>query len=238
MAICHIRRLLVEPRLKNFIELAARDPGSVGGRLRADPSLLDLRDGMGETALHYLVIERERLAVTALLEAGANVNTADDSGDTALCSAVRLGYTDIAAFLLERGADPNMGATAPLHYAIQSRRRDLVDLLIARGADVEARDDLREPALVAAARVDSADIVALLLKNGASVRNVDARGWGPLHAAAMYASESVCRKLIDAGCSLDLVDDDGATPLAVAESCGRNSLAEMLLEASYRKPSS
>ncbi len=228
----------MDPRLKNLIELAAREPAAVASYVGGDLSILHLRDAVGETALHYLVIERHKPAVGALLDAGADVNTTTDSGDTALCSAVRLGYPDITTFLLERGADPNMGARAPLHYAVAARRRDLAELLIAWGASVEARDDLREPVLIAAARVDSADLVALLLKHGADVRVTDGGGRGPLHVAAMYAAEPVCRLLLDAGCSPESTDNDGATPFAIADACGRANIAELLLDSSYAKLSS
>jgi ankyrin repeat protein len=43
--------------------------------------------------------------VTALLEAGAEVDTVDDQGDTALICAAHKGYLAIVTALLEAGAE-------------------------------------------------------------------------------------------------------------------------------------
>jgi ankyrin repeat protein len=50
-------------------------------------------------------------AVRILLEHGANVNAREtESGDTPLYMAAAMGRDQVAALLLEKGADPNLGS--------------------------------------------------------------------------------------------------------------------------------
>ncbi len=77
--------------------------------------------------------------VQALLKAGANVNTQDIDGNTALIRASRSGHTEIVKMLLSvQGIEMNTcnhaGLTAVRH-AILNDKKDVADLLIQAGAD-------------------------------------------------------------------------------------------------------
>ncbi|MCP3920079.1 MAG: hypothetical protein GY711_31520 [bacterium] len=73
-------------------------------------------------------------SVRLLVEAGAEVDEADFDGRTPLSRA----SLEVARYLLERGADPDLGHA--LHHAVQRGRLPLVTLLLEGGADVDARD--------------------------------------------------------------------------------------------------
>jgi hypothetical protein len=72
----------------------------------------------------------------------------DDPADVlaeALSLAAHLGRTSACAALLDRGADPARGplyGITPLHFAASMTRRDTIELLVARGAPLDARDRL------------------------------------------------------------------------------------------------
>lgn len=93
-------------------------------------------------------------AVTRLLVEGADPNKVHPQwGTTPLSFAALHGHTNVAAQLLEHGAQVNGrnndGGTA-LHAAAFLGRTSMVDLLIVRGADVQAQNSRGETALDAA----------------------------------------------------------------------------------------
>jgi len=108
-------------------------------------------------------------------------------------------------------------------------RTDVAELLLAHGADANARSTSRSIALHWAASEGHRDVVRLLLDAGADVRAGNENGWTPLHAAARAGHQHVARLLLDAGADLRAEKEDGWTPLHEAASAGHNDLVAMLL---------
>ena len=114
-----------------------------------------------------------------LLEVGANVNAVANEGDTPLHKAAgRWADIGVAALLLDNGAEVKVknkyGAT-PLHVAARYGREDVAELLIARGAEVNAQDwGIRPSQPTGKTPLDWAvgggykDIAELLKKHGAN----------------------------------------------------------------------
>lgn len=73
--------------------------------IEADPTIIEARSGIGETALHYLAVENHLEGVAYLLERGAHINTRNDFQGTPLIDAASLGYLELCRFLLDNGAD-------------------------------------------------------------------------------------------------------------------------------------
>ncbi len=67
--------------------------------------------------------------------AGADVNAADQFGQTVLVWAAYTGTLEMAELLMQHNADPNLGRSPPLHYAARFGRADMVQLLLKYGAD-------------------------------------------------------------------------------------------------------
>jgi len=117
--------------------------------LERDPSLIAVRNSVGETAMHYLVVENELASVEWLTDRGADVNTRDNFDETPLMHAALLGYMELCDFLLSRGAviefrDEN-GETA-ISKVAESGKREALDMLLSHlpaDADINAYfDDL------------------------------------------------------------------------------------------------
>jgi ankyrin repeat protein len=94
-------------------------------------------------------------------------------------------------------------------------RPGLIDLLIARGADVR-RSDVDDPPLSVATRFDAAPLAALLIAKGASVNAKNRFGVTALHVAATYGSVNAAKVLLARGADVNATDanpDGGETPL-------------------------
>src|SRR5262249_35902056 len=115
----------------------------------------------------YAARQGKLAAVNALADAGANLNEVDPEGCTALVIAIINAHFDIAARLVERGANPNVGdasGMAALYAAVDMEHLapyvnrpspkpsgklsavDLVNILLKHGAD--PNQTLRAPLLM------------------------------------------------------------------------------------------
>lgn len=164
------------------------------------------------------------IAVERLLELGIAVNTQDRQGATALLHACGLGHAEIAARLLDAGADTTLAARngmTPMAAAVAARREALVALLLTQHVAVDHRLPGDATALMIAAAMGYPDIAEQLLDAGADVNAADAVGHAPLHAAAQFGFEHNdslrARRLFDSllkrGADANLADKEGKTPL-------------------------
>ena len=104
-------------------------------------------------------------------------------GDTAIMKASRrCNGSNVVAFLLENGANINDKEVRdtidqiPLIVAADGECKDIVEMLLEAGADIEHRNDQGETALIAAAQNGYTEIVQMLLDAGANVNQENADG--------------------------------------------------------------
>ena len=83
----------------------ARQYGEAQKLLDADRKLLDLRNGTGETALHWLAVENEQNCVAWLRLKGADINTKNKFGTPVIFEVAQLGYKDLLRWFVDVGAD-------------------------------------------------------------------------------------------------------------------------------------
>ena len=163
-------------------------------------------------------------SVQRLLELGFAVDTRDEQGATALVRACGAGHRDIAACLLDAGADSSLAArtgVTALAAAVAARREALVALLLQHEVAVDQRLPNEATAVMVAAAMGYPDIIELLLAAGADVNAVDAGGRSALHAAAQFGFEHNdslrARRLFDVllkhGADINHADSEGKTPL-------------------------
>jgi ankyrin repeat protein len=135
-----------------FESAAVGDVALVEKALAAAPDSVNTFAGDGWTALHLAAAFGSPEAVALLLEKGASVDAVSKNpqGNQPLHAALALGRNpDSVRILLEAGADPNArqaGGFTALFSAVAANRRDLAELLIARGADLTLRSDFGQSA--------------------------------------------------------------------------------------------
>jgi ankyrin repeat protein len=152
----HGQSAVLERLLASGVELtvfeaaAAGDLARLRALLKADPSLARAHSVDGFSALGLAAFFGHPEALSLLLEAGADPNTASRNPMqvTPLHSASAHRIPDVslrmAESLLGAGASPNVqqqGGWTPLHQAAAHGHVELLELLLAHGADASARSE-------------------------------------------------------------------------------------------------
>lgn len=153
-----------------------------------------------------------------------------------LVVAATRGESNVAKMLLEAGADPD--STGPrgrsaLIAAIAKRNYEVMETLIAAGADVDQREASpgRSPLQMVIDTAPSIRSMEMLLDAGADIDQADHRGETALASAAFMDRPDATRLLIDRGARLDLVNLQGVSPLEWAKRQGNDGIVEMLRDA-------
>lgn len=193
---------MTEHLAHRVIAAAFESPDSMLDLVRAEPHLLEARTGLGETPLHYLVVENQLRAVLLLVEAGAAVNTVSSVGGTPLSEAASLGYADMVEYLLARGASlwlPGQKEPA-LHEAVRGGGAGVVTMLLNAGATIDEQNDLNETALhLAAEAADRLGALEVLICAGANLSVQAVFDETPLDVALREGCDPCAKALAAAG---------------------------------------
>ncbi len=213
---------------------AAEGHSDVIRALLAHGADMHARSNGGFTAFLFAVREGRLAAVKTLLDAGADLNeslpprrkTDTSPGTNAFMLAVGNVHYELAAFLMDKGADPNsapLGFTA-LHQISWLRRPGTGD---------------NNPAPQGSGNLDSLEFVRKLVAHGANVNARAAKqvnmgvtvrfrttGATPFLLAARTADVQLMRLLLELGADPLTPNEDGTTPLMAAAGVGTNSPLE------------
>ena len=115
----------------------------------------------------------------------------------------------------------------PLHTASYEGRTGRAKLLVAGGAEIDARNQLGKTPLFHAVEQYHEEMVKLLIDMGTDPNIKDESGWTPLHVAVIGVTFStkgqriaIAEKLIAAGADVNVTDNAGLTPLDYATEPG------------------
>ncbi|XP_042343678.1 histone-lysine N-methyltransferase EHMT1a [Plectropomus leopardus] len=178
---------------------------------------LDMFDDEQRTPL-MLASENNHLdTVKYLLRAGAAVSHKDIMGFTCLHLAAKLGHYDIVHHLLSKASKyincQDDGGWTPITWAIEYKHKELVHLLLARGADVNIRDKEENVCLHWAALTGCDDVAQALLEARCDLNAINIHGDTALHVAARGNHLECVMLFLSRGADINQRNREGETPL-------------------------
>ncbi len=141
----------------------------------------------GYTALMYAAVYDRPDLMQLLMDHGANPNVRDDSGEFLLLFFERESKGHVGSYLF---SPPKPGQGKTLLICLCERRKpSCVKVLVDGRADVNARGDMGQTALMEGVEAGDAETVKLLLDHHADWRSKDAEGGTALQTAQIYARQ-------------------------------------------------
>jgi hypothetical protein len=120
---------------------------------------------------------------------------------------------------------------AQLLPAAEAGNEERVEELLANGANVNAKDNFDQTALMLAAIRAKDPVCNLLIASGADINAQTTTGKIALIYAAMFGNKSTCKLLIDKGAKINVSDIFDRTALWYAAKGGHIEVCRMLIDA-------
>ncbi|MDI6449621.1 ankyrin repeat domain-containing protein [Anaerobaca lacustris] len=199
----------------------------------ADP---DVRNRHGWTPLQRAAEQGHAAMVELLMKYGADPDV-DGPWGPALHIAIVRGHAAVVRKLIDGGAhvnvrDKRIESRTALDRALSGAPRvwrdEVIDILLAAGADPRLSADSGRTVLHGAASEGLTKLASLLLAHGADVNAQTAGGSTPLHSAVWENHLETATLLLDHGADINRADQVGDTPLHVAAVNGYAALFDLL----------
>lgn len=197
-----------------------------------------IKDDEGKNALILAIELGDDKIVSALLQNGADPNSVDSKGLSALhwaiCLGAELDPLPIMRLLIDHQADLEIGkgsATGtPLHQAIKFGNKEATQLLLKFRANVSALNSKGLTPLHKAAKDPTGEMLALLLPVAETLDPGEGSLSGtPLHEACRSQNTAVAKKLLSQGAYAHAKDAREITPLLIALDVENEEIFDLLL---------
>ncbi|MDF3048069.1 MAG: hypothetical protein K0R73_1187, partial [Candidatus Midichloriaceae bacterium] len=184
--------------------------------LLANKANIEAKDKEGNTSLHYAVSNGHEEIVELLLEKDADIKIENMKGFVALDLAFRYLGSNIETIKLLCEQDPNAigkDEKTPLMWAVMNEKEELVDFLLKKGADVEAKDNKGNTALDLAFSSQNSNIKIITLLCEKDPNAIGKDGNTALDLAFSFRGSNI--ETIKLLCEQDpnAIGKDGRTPL-------------------------
>ncbi|CAI7640376.1 unnamed protein product [Penicillium manginii] len=197
------------------------------------------RDNKGRNAIWYATAHQDKDLIRAFLDRGVDTFTADCKGIDPINLAI-LNQSSVALTMLldhvrttpsVANLDGLSSREHPLFIATRKGSKEMVQILISYGANLNIRNRKGRSLLHQAAMKGQSDILQILLGyDMISLSAIDARGSTALHLAAKRGHKSVVKILLACpGIGINSRDTDEATPLCIAIRENQQSVALQIL---------
>ncbi|KAF1617162.1 UNVERIFIED_CONTAM: hypothetical protein FQV16_0012909, partial [Eudyptes robustus] len=184
--------------------------------------IINISNNLQQTPLHLAVITKQPQVVQLLLQAHADPTLLDRYGNSLLHLALQAGDEEMLRTLLAHLGSaapyllhlPNYHGLLPVHLAVKVKSLACLDLLVRKGADVNAveRQGGRTP-LHLAVEMENLNMATHLVKKlGADVNSRTFARNTPLHLAAGLGSPTLTKLLLKAGADMMCENDEPISP--------------------------
>jgi ankyrin repeat protein len=184
-------------RLINAVSVSALGGLCLSVMLHAAPPAANLAEA---------AMQGDRETVRGLLKSGADVNSAQGDGMTALHWAASKDDVELAKMLLYAGANARattrLGAYTPLLMAARNGNAAMIDALVRGGADPNGATSNGTTPLMLAAASGQTNAVTMLLDHKADIDATEVKGETALMFAAAYGRAEVIRALAARGANV------------------------------------
>ncbi len=113
----------------------------------------------------------DQILIYSLIAGGANLDLRDRQGNTTVMAALRAGWPQMAAILIDNTQQfdqPNSLGNRPLNVASARGYKDIATVLLDKKVDIDQTDMRGDSALMLAVKNKNIEIAELLLKRGAN----------------------------------------------------------------------
>ncbi|WMT84150.1 ankyrin repeat domain-containing protein [Wolbachia endosymbiont of Listronotus oregonensis] len=185
-------------------------------------------DGNGETPLHLASWGGHLDVLQYLINSGANVDTKDDSGKTSLDIARDKGHNNVVEYLQQTQSSLNRQLLA----AVQGGGFNEAKGLIAKGANIDTKDEDSSTLLYSAAEIGDLDRIRFLLDNGSNIESKNGEYQAtPLHGAVANYRLDAVKLLLSHDANVNAEDKGHWTPLHYAAGTDRLDIVKSLVDA-------
>lgn len=170
--------------------------------------------------------------VKSLVGAGADVNSTNESGWTALTAAISNDHSAVAEFLIKNGANVNYGGDgeSPVMVAIVKKNAAVLKALIENKATLDFKNNNGSNLFMYAVEKGNSEVALVIMEKTADLNAARNDGATALSLACEFDAETVAVALAEKGAAVNVKHKDGTTPLMFAAGNGREALSKLLIE--------
>ena len=186
--------------------------------------------------MQYIIDNEDTETARWLFEHATLVPEKKPVPSQALLTALQEGCIKVFEILIENGADLNLSKTIRGRTCLQiacastrPNRLDVLKLLVDRGINVNAGDEMCRTALHAAISNGDEDLALTLLQYGADINHKTLGGKTALHMSIYQYHKEFALALLQRDANVDIQDNMGLTALHLASITGQSRIADTLL---------
>ena len=181
--------------------------------------ILDIKDQIGLTALHYSIIFNNFEAFKLLIEYNANILVVNNQNLNAFHISIQYDRKEFLIYLLNMVNEINFITLHKynlLHFCIENDKLDYLEIILKKRININTKEDVN--GLVALHMVilkNSANNIGLLINYGADINIQDFYGNSSLHYAISERNNQIINIILKYNPNYNLINIDGNTALHI-----------------------